>query len=136
MNKPYVIEAELRAIIDVDETLIETGRSMTRFMDNGPACSTISQIHPSISLVTSYHDEYKVIVPKNPTISFLKSLKSRGYHITVQSNNGWRWAQSVVHALELQEYVDVICTKPSKCVDDAKNPLHIIGSLIHPEELK
>lgn len=49
---------------------------------------------------------------------FLKSLKARGYFIRVHSGNGAEWAEQVVNALGLKDYVDSIETKPVKFIDD------------------
>jgi len=51
-------------------------------------------------------------------IAFLKTLKARGWYIVVHSHNGWQWAKNVVEALELQNYVDEVKSKPFKYVDD------------------
>lgn len=52
---------------------------------------------------------------------FLKSLKVRGYYVRVHSGNGALWAEQVVKALGLQDYVDSIETKPAKVIDDKPN---------------
>lgn len=128
-----VIKHELRAVCDVDETLIQTG---TSYKNYGDALSVLHSTGPDKCRMVSYYKDYKIVYPKYPTISFLKSLKERGYHITVQSNNGWEWAENVVKALHLEDYVDIVCTKSSKCIDDSRDFLHIMGTVIHPDELK
>jgi len=124
-----VIKHELRAVFDVDETLIKTGTSYKNYEEALLAQTSMGRIVP-------YYKDHKIVYPKYPTISFLKSLKQRGYHITVQSNNGWEWAENVVKALHLEDYVDIVCTKSSKCIDDSRDFLHIMGTVIHPDELK
>lgn len=65
-----------------------------------------------------YYGQPRTIRPHNEHISFLKSLKARGYHITCHSGNGAQWAANVVKALGLEEFVDECRTKPFKVIDD------------------
>lgn len=51
-------------------------------------------------------------------IELLKSHRARGYHVRVWSAAGWQWAEAVVKALHLEEYVNSIETKPICLVDD------------------
>lgn len=69
-------------------------------------------------IVIDYYGEQRSVRPHKEHISFLKSLKARGYHVKVHSNNGWKWAANVVMALGLQNYVDEVLTKPYKVIDD------------------
>jgi predicted HAD superfamily phosphohydrolase YqeG len=113
-----VITNELRVAVDVDNTIIKWVNSPT---EN--------------SKTVSYYGTSKEVEPNQAVIAFVKSLKQRGYHVTVHSNNGWQWAKNVVEALELESVVDLVCTKSSKCIDDELNVEHIIGTLINPEIL-
>ena len=51
-------------------------------------------------------------------VKLLKRCKFRGKFIVVWSHGGYKWAESVVKALELEEYVDLILTKMEDYVDD------------------
>lgn len=65
--------------------------------------------------------------PIEENVQFLKDLKSRGYHITVWSAAGFRRAEEVVKALQLEPYVDVIMTKMLKHCDDLTDIEDIVG---------
>lgn len=56
---------------------------------------------------------------KRMNIALMKHHKTtRGYTILVWSANGKEWAETVIRKLKLQEYVDIIMTKPCKLLDD------------------
>ena len=48
----------------------------------------------------------------------LKRHKGRGHVIIVWSAGGGEWAQRVVEALKLQDYVDIVMSKPAWYYDD------------------
>lgn len=56
--------------------------------------------------------------PIKKTIESLKAGKEAGSTIVVWSAGGWEWALEVVTKLELQDYVDVVMSKPSRYYDD------------------
>jgi hypothetical protein len=51
-------------------------------------------------------------------VTILIDEKARGNYIMVWSRGGYRWAEAVVKALELEKYVDLIMTKPVIYYDD------------------
>lgn len=53
-----------------------------------------------------------------PMIRLLKEEFSKGSHVIVWSRGGWQWAEAVVEALNLQNYVHEIKTKPMVYFDD------------------
>lgn len=53
-----------------------------------------------------------------PHIEVLKKHAARGHTIIVWSQGGWEWAEKVVKALELEEYVDLVIEKPKWIYDD------------------
>ena len=61
--------------------------------------------------------------PHEEHIRTLKRFKGRGFNIVVWSQGGADWAEQVVKALKLEEFVDVICSKPDWFLDDL--PAHI-----------
>lgn len=144
MGKPIIIEAENRVSCDVDDTLIRTGAFVPHeavvLNEHRSGVFVFSKKdlipHKATTLVAPYYTGFKIIEPKPAVEAFIRSLKLRGYHVTVHSNNGWQWAKAVVEALEMEDCVDLICTKSSKCLDDTPNVHEIIGSLIHPDSLK
>lgn len=48
----------------------------------------------------------------------LKKHWARKHAIVVWSQGGWQWAEQVVKALNLQDYVDLVIEKPSWLYDD------------------
>lgn len=59
------------------------------------------------------------LTPHEEHIQMLKDFKKVcRYTVIVWSQSGWDWAEAVVKALKLEEYVDVIMSKPSRHVDD------------------
>lgn len=92
--------AELRVVIDVDGTLIQ-------------------HVHPSRSAMPiDYYGQWKHVMPMYNNISLLKAHKARGYEVSVWSANGHKWAENVIRALNLVEYVDDVSAKPLKYIDD------------------
>lgn len=51
-------------------------------------------------------------------INLLKQHAGRGYTIIVWSAGGYRWAETVLKELAIDNYVDIVMTKPTKYVDD------------------
>lgn len=99
------INSDFIAAFDVDNTLITPEK-------NNP--------HPDdvLSIVDPYTNTTKKRIAYKPNIELMKSYRSRGYTIVVWSHGGYRWAEAVVKALNLQNIVDYCQAKPSKMVDD------------------
>lgn len=104
LAKPKVIANELNIFFDVDDTLVMWGEAFS-FVDY-------------ISVQCPYDGEYISLRPHQPHIKLLKNYHERGAHVTVWSQGGYQWAEAVVKALGLGEFVDVIMTKPRAYVDD------------------
>lgn len=58
------------------------------------------------------------LTPHEEHISLLKKYKARGFTVVVWSAGGVDWAENVVKALKLEEFVDAVFTKPCRYVDD------------------
>lgn len=69
----------------------------------------------------------ELLAPNVHNIDLLKKMATRGHAIVVWSAGGSDWAEAVVKALKLEEYVDVITGKPSYYIDDIANPKEWIG---------
>ena len=63
-------------------------------------------------------DEAYYLVPHQRHINFLKAARHRGDDITVWSQAGWEWAETVVKVLGLEKEVSAVQTKPRIYVDD------------------
>jgi predicted phosphatase len=88
---------------DVDNTLIV----------HGP--------NPNIPRIPVYDPESKKFVDMGINLSMVKLLreeKYRGAFIIVWSRGGSEWAKNVVLALGLDNYVDLVITKPYVYFDD------------------
>lgn len=67
-------------------------------------------------------------------IKFLKRIKAKGFTVVVWSQSGTAWAEAAVLALGLEDYVDIVMSKPEKCVDDLPNASDIIGKVFFLDE--
>lgn len=95
-----IIDNEHIAVYDVDETL---------FMHDPMSDTGITNPY-SMSFISGYRNEKHV--------ELLKQHKARGMFIIVWSKAGSKWAEAVVKKYYLDEYVDLILTKPDKYIDD------------------
>lgn len=108
MSKPTILKYENAVFCDVDETLVcwvDTSKPHELPLD-------MLRIKDPYEAVTNH------VVPHWPNIKVLKSKRMRGSEVVVWSANGWQWARAVVEALGLQDYVDVIMSKPGCYIDD------------------
>lgn len=71
-----------------------------------------------IKIVEPYTKEKMVVTPDDAHIRLLKKKFCMGVTTIVWSHAGVKWAQAVVEALELQEYVTAIIPKLVVYVDD------------------
>lgn len=60
-------------------------------------------------------------------IEYLKKFSERQHPVIVWSGSGARWAEMVVKALGLQDYVWAVMSKPTYYIDDIENPKVWIG---------
>lgn len=100
-----VIESEQLIYIDCDDTLVVWGN------EHNPEFKEVEIVDP--------YDGQKVLLSAHAGhIKVLKDRKKRGSHITVWSASGYQWALAVVAALGLENYVDVVSSKPFMYIDD------------------
>lgn len=116
-----VIDIESTIFIDVDDTLVMWDKSYRKMRE-----STIGTI--AIKCPHSQSNNY--LVPHRAHIKILKDRKARGSFIVVWSAGGFAWAEAVVRALDLEEHVDLIMTKPHAHIDD-KKPKDFMGEHIY-----
>lgn len=101
-----VIENELIVVCDVDETLV---------LHN--VDSPYSGKSPKL-ITCPYSGDTLRVYPHTAHINMIKDKKTRGWTVIVWSQGGYKWAEAVVKALNLQDSVDLILTKPNCYVDD------------------
>lgn len=89
--------------VDVDDTLV---------------MHDFSAIDETILISDPYSDGVIEVRPNRPMLRILQDEKARGAFIIVWSRGGFAWAKAVVEALELQNYVDLVMTKPIVYLDD------------------
>lgn len=68
-----------------------------------------------------------ILVPNVHNIKLLKKLATRGHAIIVWSGGGSDWAEAVVKALDLEEYVEVVSGKLQYFIDDVSDPRKWMG---------
>lgn len=103
MGKPVskIIRSEQIVMWDIDDTLV---------MWDSP----IKDIY-----IVNPHDKKTECLTKHELhIKYLKEHKSRGFTNIIWSAGGYEWAEVVINALELNDYVDLIISKPVKFFDD------------------
>lgn len=101
-----VINSEQIICIDVDDTLVMHAKAKKR--DN------------LVHITDPYDGFQRCLVMHVPHIKILKDRKARGATILVWSQSGHAWAEAVICALGLQDYVDYVLSKPTAYIDDKK----------------
>ena len=117
-----VLKSESTICFDVDDTLILWDKhSLDLTHDAEGRVLIVDQ------------NDYKpaTFIPHHRHIGFLKKQYAKGHNIIVWSASGTVWAKSVVEALDLTDYVDVVMAKPQRYVDDIKDPGHILGQHVY-----
>jgi hypothetical protein len=94
-----IIKSENVWVVDVDETLIQHKSGTLRIQ-----CPLLKT--------------YSSFTPCEGNITLLKEKFVRGCYIVVWSQGGFAWAETVVNALQLNEYVHTIMSKPVGYIDD------------------
>lgn len=107
------IEGDNIAFFDVDDTLIIYEYSPDRIAE-------------AVQVGLENSDFLVQVVPHKEHIQTLKMHKTWGNTVVVWSRSGHRWAKTVVKALGLEEYVDLVISKPLYYYDD-KNAHEILG---------
>lgn len=93
-------------MVDVDDTLVMWNVSEYRAKDD-----------PNYKFVQLDSGAITVLENKK-NINTLIKFKKLGYTVVVWSQSGKDWAEKVVNALDINQYVDLIMTKPSYYLDD------------------
>lgn len=91
-------------LFDVDDTLVIWDRN--------------AHLSDLIKCIDPYSQEELYLNPHKHHIRLLKEKHTRGDLIVVWSAGGALWAEAVVKALGLENYVDLVLDKPKSYVDD------------------
>lgn len=113
-----VIENETLVYFDCDDTLVMWSE---RFAFPGEG---------KIELEDPYDNSLVHLFPHERHIKLLKDYKARGYTVVVWSAAGYRWTNTIVKTLGLEEYVDYCQSKPIKFVDDLP-AANILGERVY-----
>lgn len=103
-SKCLVFKTDQVVCIDCDDTLVMWALDDTS--------KNIPIEDPYIPGVINY------VTPHEKHVKLVQQYKGRGFTVIVWSAGGVEWAHNVVKALKLEDYVDIVLTKPSRYVDD------------------
>ena len=108
-----IVDNESTIFIDIDDTLVMWGKKENQ-----------------IEVIEPLYGEPTYVTPHKGHIKILKDRKARGSRIVLWSAGGYRWAAAVIKALNLEQYVDFVMTKPHAYLDD-KQPDEFMGERIY-----
>lgn len=114
-----VIPSNQAVFSDVDDTLIMWNATPEQLEKDGIriTCPGGLWLNEDGELVPS-ESWTQLVVPHKVHIEQLKKHKARGHTVVVWSAGGWDWARAAVEALGLEQFVDVVISKPRWCYDD------------------
>lgn len=107
MKKPFLLENDTVLFVDCDDTLV---------MWSWPPEAEKELIH--ISAKNEPALQNILVWPHKYHIEKIKRFKLRGLSVVVWSQGGYAWANAIVEALGLTEFVDAVMAKPRWVVDD------------------
>lgn len=103
-------------MVDVDDTLV---RAISDFdNDYGP------DIQDPLTLACFGLETFE------SNIKYMQRAKLKGYTVIVWSKQGVEWAEAVVKTLHLENFVDMIISKPVEYMDD-KEEGSLLGKRIY-----
>jgi phosphoglycolate phosphatase-like HAD superfamily hydrolase len=88
----------------------------------------------AVPIVNPYSKETVYLRPHKVHIRIMKEYKGRGFTNIVASAGGVKWAEAVIKAFGLEEYVDFVMTKPNRHFDDKEDKESIIGVRLYFED--
>jgi hydroxymethylpyrimidine pyrophosphatase-like HAD family hydrolase len=100
-----VIETEKTIFYDMDDTLIMHTKH-------------ISPLEQKVTI--DFYGENIDFAVHTDHVKLLKNYKARGFTIFGWSGNGYKHAENVIKALNLEDYVDFVLTKPYRVIDDSE----------------
>jgi predicted Zn-dependent protease len=117
----FVLKCTKPAFFDIDGTLIEWRPSEDSKEVMGTECKwPIRSLgmgeDGKIFIKEQFEEDSFIRLDGN--IEQLKEHKRRGHTVIVWSAGGWRWAETAVRMLGLEDYVDIAMEKPASIYDD------------------
>lgn len=101
-----VFEDDQVVTVDTDDTLVMWSDKYQSPHDN------------AIPIIDPYDNSTNYLIPNQKHIDLIKKYKGRGFLVIVWSAGGAKWSHSVVNALSIESYVDLVLTKPNRYLDD------------------
>ena len=114
----FVLGDGQTAYFDVDNTLVIWEKDINKALYGSKhlLSTSVEKEEEYIKVHNNGHDFY--FRPIKVHVNQLIQQKLKGLKVVVWSASGASWASSVISALKLNEYVDVILTKPNFYYDD------------------
>lgn len=103
-----IITSELIRPFDIDGTLI-LHRS---------AAEMSAHLYELVEVFDEVTEKYLVLGVNTNMVRLLKEEKLRGGTVIAWSRGGYQWAANVIRALDLEQFVDIIMSKPLVYFDD------------------
>ena len=104
----YVVPQGNTVYFDVDDTLI--------YWDTTKIDPTIIKEAEQITIKLNGFEMLRHVIQSN--VDEIVLQKMSGCHVVIWSASGSQWAEAVIKALELEDYVDVVVSKPYHYYDD------------------
>lgn len=117
-----VLPCKQTTFLDVDDTLVKWSPSQEELDRFGiwiecPGSAVCDVDGSDMGYAPAWKTK---LVPHRRHVLQLKKHKMRGHTVIVWSAGGWDWAEAVVKALQLEQYVDLVISKPLWAYDDKK----------------
>lgn len=103
-----IIESDKLVFFDVDDTLV-----MWNFQGDWSTVTWTVDAEP-----WGPGQGTKTFVVNHTMVQQLIEHTTRGHKVIVWSQGGWEWAKRVVEMLKIEQYVDLVMSKPSWIYDD------------------
>lgn len=131
----FVMKCKQTTYFDVDDTLVMWKASPEELAERGVEITCpISTYYNEDGEQKTIEGWKQLLLPHRYHIEQLKQHKLRGHTIIVWSAGGYDWAEAVVRSLGLEQYVDLVISKPIWCYDDLQ-PNEIIPKPQYKREL-
>lgn len=118
MKTPVVIEGDKIVYVDVDNTLIMTEKDIKAVAEDEGHFLEMKEFLGTVKMRPPAHQDLMEFYVNNENVELVKHISKMGTKIVVWSKSGYRWAAEAVEQLELEEFVDLIISKPNDIIDD------------------